>query len=160
MSEEKNLEEVKKLSDNFYNLQESTSKSIAKFGERIGNLESHNKVQDERIKNLQIKIDEMGREMVENRIELKQSILELKSENKESMNELKQRTKEILDAVTPMTHEVNVLNNNYKEISYDVDRLKEKPAKTWETIKDKSLGWIVVLILGIIAVALGLGKYV
>lgn len=45
--------------------------------------------------------------------------------------------------------------DDLKHLEEDVKKLKEKPAKTWENIKERGLGWVVGLICAIIAIALG-----
>ena len=71
------------------------------------------------------------------------------------MEELKKSNKEILDAVTPMKHKIESLEH----LSVDVEELKGKDGKTWGNIKSQVLGWGILLILAIVAVALGLGQY-
>ena len=72
------------------------------------------------------------------------------------MAELRKGNKDILDAVTPLKHKVDELEH----LEEDVEKLKEKPAKTWESIKSQVLAWAVALVLVILAVAFGLGRYI
>lgn len=124
-------------------------------GERIGNLEAHEQVRDEQYRQVKEKLDDFNKEMREFQKESKDSISELRKEHKDSMMELKKGNKEILDALTPLKHKVEGLEH----LEEDVEKLKEKPGETWEHIKKQGLGWIVSLVLMIIAAALGLSKF-
>lgn len=135
--------------------QHSVTETNMRFGGRIGEMESLNRVQDERIQQIKESIETIKRETSESRKEQRDSISDLRREHKESMEELKRSNKEILDAVSPLTHKVESLEH----LSEDVDELKSKPAKTWEDIKGKLLGAVVMLIFAIVVVALGLSKY-
>lgn len=147
--------DVRALDRRLSEFQQTASETNGRFGSRIGKLEAHNEVQDEQVKQIKETQAEIKKEVEEARREQKNSISELRREHKESMEELKKSNQEILTAVTPMKHKVESL----ERLSEDVEKLKEKPGETWEHIKKQSLGWIVALLLGIVAVALGLGKY-
>lgn len=147
---------VKALDRKLEELKESVSGNQQRFGTRIGALEANGKVRDEQYKHMHEKLADITRDMADFQRENKNSISELRKEHKESMEELRKGNKEILDAVTPLKHKVDGLVH----LEEDVEQLKEKPAKTWEHIKAQGLGWIVALGLVILAVALGLGKYV
>lgn len=147
--------EVRALDKKLTEYQQNVSETHNRFGGRIGKLESHNEVQDEQMKQIKEAQREIKKEVEEARREQKDSISELRREHKESMEELKRSNKEILDAVTPMKHKVESLGHLEK----DVEDIKSKPGKTWEDIKGKALGWFVLLVLAIVAVALGLEKY-
>lgn len=147
--------DVKALDRKLDELREGVSGTNNRFGMRIGTLEANEKVRDEQYKHVHEKLADITRDMVDFQRENKNSIAELRKEHKESMEELRKGNKEILDAVTPLKHKVEDL----EQLEDDVKKLKEKPAKTWERIKDLGIGWIVPLGFLIIAVALGLGKY-
>ena len=147
--------EVKALDRRLTEFHQAVTDTNSRFGARLGKLESHNEVQDERVRQIKETQTEIKREIAEAqkeqknsfselRAEHKESMEELKKSSKESMEELKRSNKEILDAVT---------------LKEDVDELKEKPGKTWEEIKSKALGWGVALILAIVAAALGLSRF-
>lgn len=148
----KRAEEVDRRLTDF---QHSVSETNMRFGARIGEMEGLNRVQDERIQQIKESIETIRTETVEARREQKGSISELRREHKESMEVLQKSNKEILDAVTPLKHKVESL----ERLSEDVDELKSKPAKTWEDIKGKLLGAVVMLIFAIVVVALGLRQY-
>ena len=158
--------EVEALDRRLSEFHQAVADTNGRFGARLGKLESHNEMQDERVRQIKETQTEIKREIAEAqkeqknsfselRAEHKESMEELKKSSKESMEELKRSNKEILDAVTPLKHQVESLN----ELKEDVDELKEKPGKTWEEIKSKALGWGVALILAIVAVALGLSRF-
>lgn len=147
--------EMKELNRKFGELKQNVSDTNTRFGSRIGKLEAHEEVRDEQYKHVREKLENIDRDMVEFQRENKDSISELRKEHKESMAELRKGNKDILDAVTPLKHKVESLEH----LKEDVEELKEKPGKTWEHIKAQSLGWVVALILAIVAVALGLGNY-
>lgn len=134
---------------------ESVGETINRFGTRIGKLEAAREVQEEQYKNFKEKIKELSDDISRFQIEQKGSISDLRSEHRESMNELKRSNKEILDIVTPLKHKMDEVD----KLQEDVDTLKSKPAQTWEDIKKQGLGWIVGIILAIVAVALGLKNY-
>lgn len=147
--------DIKTLSQRVDDFKQSVSETHTRFGSRIGELEAHDKVMNEKHNYINEKLENITRDMSDFKRENKDSISELRKEHKESMAELKKGNQEILDAITPMKHDVEDL----KRLEADVDNLKSKPAKTWESIKSQALGWIVALVLVIVAVALGLGKY-
>lgn len=147
--------DVRILDQKLSTFQQSTTETINKFGGRIGKLEAHNEVQDEQMRQVKETQSEIKKEIEAARREQKDSISELRKEHKESMEELKSNYKEILSAVTPMKHKIEDMD----QLREDVDELKGKPGKTWEDIKSKALGWVVALILAIIAGALGLSKF-
>ncbi|MCM1236965.1 MAG: hypothetical protein NC489_43370 [Ruminococcus flavefaciens] len=147
--------EVKALDAKLAEFRQSVTGTNERFGARLGRLEARNDVQDEQRIQMKEQIAEVKADVAEFRREQKDSIAELRKENKEAMAELKQSTKEILDAVTPLKHRVEHL----ERVEADVEKIKAKPGQTWESIKDKSLWWVIALILAIVAVALGLGKY-
>ena len=147
--------EVEALDRRLSEFHQAVADTNGRFGARLGKLESHNEMQDERVRQIKETQTEIKREIAEAQKEQKNSFSELRAEHKESMEELKRSNKEILDAVTPLKHQVESLN----ELKEDVDELKEKPGKTWEEIKSKALGWGVALILAIVAAALGLSRF-
>lgn len=147
--------DVRALDRKLSEFQQSVSDTNGRFGGRIGKLEAHNEVQDEQVRQIKEVQYEIKRDMEAARSEQKNSIAELRREHKESMEELKRSNKEILDAVSPMKHKIEGLES----LKDDVEELKEKPGKTWEDIKSKAVGWAVALILGVLAAALGLSKF-
>lgn len=147
--------DVRALDKRLCDFQQSVSDTNGRFGGRIGKLEAHNEVQDEQMRQIKEAQAEIKHEIASARSEWKDSISELRKEQKESMDDLKRSNKEILEAVTPMKHKIESLES----LKEDVDELKEKPGKTWEEIKSKILGWVVILILVIVATALGLSRF-
>lgn len=137
-----------RLSDYQSRVQDTTSK----FGARIGKLEAHNDVQDEQMRQIKETQSEIKHEIEQSRREQKDSISDLKSDHKESMNELKRTTKEILDVVTPMQHKLNDVDYLKK----DVNELKIKPAKRWESIVGQIITLIVAALVGAIISRFGL----
>lgn len=148
--------DVRALNQRLDDLRDVTSKSSMAQGARIGELEAHNLVQDEQYMHVREKLADISREMVDFQRESKGSISELRKEHRESMEELRKGNREILDAVTPLKHKVEAL----KELEQEVNKLKEKPAKTWESIKSQVLLFAVGIVLVIVAIALGLGGYI
>lgn len=108
-----------------------------RFGERIGELEAHNKVQDVEVKNLQKSIDAISGDL----------------------KDVKAEAKEISKQIPVIATQVSAIHENSKAMDSDMDELKSKPGETWEHIKKQGLGWLVALLLAILAAALGLGKY-
>lgn len=151
--------DLKSLDRRLSEFQHSVSDTNGRFGGRIGKLEAHNEVQDEQVRQIKETQAEIKREIAEAQKEQKNSIAELRMEHKESMAELRATNKEILAAVTPLKHKVDGMQTQTNGLSEDVEALKSKPAKTWDEIKSKALGWGVVLVLAIVAAALGLSKF-
>ena len=147
--------DVKALDRKLDELREGVSGTNTRFGIRIGNLESNEKVRDEQYKHVHEKLADITRDMADFQRENKDSIAELRKEHKESMEELRKGNREILDAVTPLKHKVE----NLEHLADDVEELKEKPGKTWENIKNKVLGWAVAVVMAIIAAALGISQF-
>jgi len=147
--------DVKALDRRLVEFQQTVSETNSRFGFRIGELEANAKVSDANYRHLREKMDEFAHDMTEFQREQKGSIAELRKEHKESMTELKNGNKEILETLSPMRHEVEKI----PALEREVDELKEKPGKTWEDIKSKVLGWGVLLVLAIVAAALGLSQY-
>lgn len=148
--------DVKTLKERLEDFRESVAKTHANLGERIGTLEGLEQVRDEQYKHINDKLEDVTREMAEFKRENKDSIAELRKEHKDSMAELKAGNKEILDALNPLKHKVEDL----ERLEKDVDALQRKPGETWEHIKKQGLGWVVALVLAVLAVALGLGNYI
>lgn len=148
--------DLKMLSKRMSEFQQSVSDTNSRFGARIGKLEARDEVRDEQYKHFREKLENITHDTAEIQRENKDSISELRREHKESMTELRRDNKKILDAVTPLSHRVETLEH----LSEDVEELKEKPGETWEHIKQQGIGWIVAIVLAILAVALGLGKYI
>lgn len=101
------------------------------------------------------KVKEISDDISRFQAEQKDSIADLKKEHRESMQELKKSNQDILDIISPIKHKMDEV----EKLREDVDEIKEKPAQTWEDIKKQGLGWIVGIILAIVAVALGLKNY-
>lgn len=148
--------DVKALDRKIDEFKNNVSETHSRFGARIGKLEAREEVRAEQYRHVKEKLDDITKEMEGFQKDHRDSISELRKEQKESMEELRKGNREILDAVTPLKHKVESLEH----LEEDVEELKEKPGKTWEHIKTQALGWIVALILAIIAVAIGLGKYI
>lgn len=73
----------------------------------------------------------------------------------DTLGEVKGDVKQVSSALSSISNDVD----DVREMKKDVAMLKGKPAKTWEDIKSKAIGWGVVLVLGILAAALGLSKF-
>ncbi|MCM1500758.1 MAG: hypothetical protein NC124_20055 [Clostridium sp.] len=149
------LNDVKALDRRLSEFQQNVYDTNGRFGARIGKLEAREEVREEQHKYLKERLDGITKDMADFQKENKNSITELRKEHKESMDELRKGNKEILDSITPLVHKMD----DIERLEEDVEELKEKPVQTWEHIKKQGIGWIIVLILGIIAVALGLGQY-
>lgn len=146
---------VETLDHRLTTFQQNVSDTNSRFGARIGKLEAREEVREEQYKNIKEKIDTMTKDIVNFQREQKDSISELRREHKESMAELKRGNQDILDIVAPIRQKMD----NVEKLEEDVEKLKNKPAETWETIKKQSLGWFVAIILALIAAALGISQY-
>lgn len=147
--------DVKNLDRRLNEFQQRVSETHNKFGGRIGKLEARNEVQDEQVNHIKEALSEVKSEIRSFQTEQKNSIAELRAENKESMSEIKHNHKELMNIVTPMMHKMEDVN----ELKKEVDEIKSKSGKTWESIKEKGLNWAIMLILAILAAALGLSRF-
>lgn len=147
--------DVKALDRKLTEFQQNVANTNNRFGERIGRLEARNEVQDEQVSHIKEALSELRGEIRESQKEQRDSMSGMRSEQKEAMAELKKGNQESLSAVTTLIHKVEGL----EYLKRDVDEIKAKPAKTWEGIKEKGLNWMLILILTIVACALGLSKY-
>lgn len=147
--------EVKALDRRLTDFQQVFSDTNNRFGARIGKLEAREDVREEQYKHIQEKMSALARDVAEFQREQKGSISELRKEHKESMEELKKGNKDILDTIAPLKHKVE----DIEKLEKDVEELKGKPGETWEHIKKQGLGWLVAIILAIVAAALGLSQY-
>lgn len=66
---------------------------------------------------------------------------------------------ERLAEIKPRVEHADRLEAELKSVENRVDEIEKKPGKTWEDIKGKALGWMVALILTILAAALGLSRF-
>lgn len=147
--------DLKALDRRMIEFQQSVSDTNGRFGARIGKLEARDEVREEQYKNIREKLDDITKDVTVFQREQKESITDLRKEHKESMAELRKGNKEIIDIVTPLRHKMG----EFDQLSDDVEELKEKPAETWEHIKKQGLALVVGVIFAIVAVALGLGKF-
>ena len=147
--------EVKALNRRLSDFQQAVSETHSRFGARIGKLEAKEDVRDEQYKNIREKLDDITRDVTEFQREQKGSISELRKEHKESMEELKKGNKDILETIAPLRLKAEDID----KLEKDVEELKSKPGQTWEHIKKQGLGWLVAIVLAIVAAALGLSQY-
>ena len=98
-------------------LRRQNSGTHERFGERIGELESHNKVQDVEVKTLQ---------------------------------------KRISKQLPVIAAQVSAIHETSKATDADVDELKEKPGKRWESTVGQIIGLVVAALVGLLLARLGL----
>lgn len=131
------LIKAKELEEDLTELRRQNSKTHERFGDRIGELEKKEAVQEERFKNISDKLDGMN----------------------DILGELKGDSRELTKALPGLLHRVESLEKDGDDTEKAVNKLKGKPGETWEYLKKQGMGWILLLLLAIVAVALGLGKY-
>jgi len=73
----------------------------------------------------------------------------------DTLSELKSDNKQVIASISVFSNKADDVDR----IEKDVEELKGKSGKTWEDIKSKALGWGVVLVLVIVATAMGLSQY-
>lgn len=151
--------DVRALDQKLAIFQQSATETINKFGGRIGKLEAHNEVQDEKLHQMKEAQADVKKAVDDARREQKDSIADLKTEQGKAMGELKKSNKEILEAVTPIKHKVESMEDDQKKLSADVEKIKGEDGETWKGIKKQILAWGVAVVLAIIAAALGLSKF-
>lgn len=126
---------VAQVEQDLNELRRQNSGTHERFGERIGELEAHNKVQDVEVKNLQRSIDGMSGDL----------------------RELKDETREISKQLPVIATQVKAIHENSKAVDADVDELKGKPAKRWEATVGQIIGLVVAALVGLLLARLGLG---
>lgn len=112
-------------------LRKQNSSSHERIFDRLGELEKQEGIQGEQYKHI---IDKLGDVTV-------------------NLNELKSDSKEVVSKLPPLTHRVEAL----ERMSEDMNELKSKPAKQWESLKGQVISLIVAAIVGFLLVRLGLG---
>ena len=115
-------------------LRRQNAKTHERFGERIGELESGHKVQDVEVKNLEKTIDRMSGDMVE----------------------VKAETKEISKQLPAIASQISAIHETSKAVDADVDALKEKPGKRWESVVGQIIGLVVAALVGLVLARLGM----
>ena len=105
-----------------------------RFGERIGELESHNKVQDVEMRSLQKTMDDMSGDL----------------------RELKTEARGISTQLPVIATQVAAIHERHKATDADVDELKEKPGKRWEATVGQIIGLVVAALVGLLLARLGL----
>ncbi|MCI8537849.1 MAG: hypothetical protein HFF18_04195 [Oscillospiraceae bacterium] len=125
---------VRQVEADLHDLRRQNSGTHERFGERIGDLEAHNKVQDVEVKNLGKSIDSMSGDL----------------------REVKSETKEISKQLPVIANQVNAIHESQRAVDTDVDALKEKPAKRWESMVGQIIGIVVAAVMGFILAKIGL----
>lgn len=97
-----------------------------RFGERIGQLESHNQVQDVKFESFVNKLSDVA----------------------ENLREMKADGKETARQMTGIVHKLDSLSERYKDTDSDVDELKAKPAKRWESMTGQIISILVAALIG------------
>lgn len=105
-----------------------------RFGERIGDLEAHNKVQDVEVKNLQKSIDAVSSDM----------------------REIKAEAKEMSKTLPVIATQVASIHESSKAVDADVEEIKSKPGKRWDSTVGQIIGLVVAALVGLLLARLGL----
>lgn len=105
-----------------------------RFGERIGELEARDKVQDVEMKNVQKSVDAMSADL----------------------REVKDEAREISKQLPVIATQVNAIHETYKAVDADVDKLREKPGKRWESVVGQIIGLVVTALVGLLLARMGL----
>lgn len=125
---------VRQVEHELNDLRRQNAGTHERFGERIGDLEAHNKVQDVEVKNLQKSIDGMSGDL----------------------REVKAEAKEISKQLPVIATQVNAIHESHKATDADVDELKGKPAKRWEATVGQIIGLVVAAVVGMVLARWGL----
>ncbi len=115
-------------------LRRQNAKTHERFGERIGELEAHNKVQDVEVRHLGENIGRMSGDLAE----------------------VKAETKEISKQLPAIANQVNAIHESHKAVDADVDALKEKPGKRWESLVGQIIGLVAAALVGVALAKLGM----
>lgn len=104
------------------------------FGERIGDLEAHNKVQDVEVRQMQKSLDVMS----------------------DDLREVKAEAKEMGKTLPVIATQVASIHENSKAVDADVEEIKAKPGKRWDGVVGQIIALIVAALFGVLLVRLGL----
>lgn len=117
-------------------LRRQNAKTHERFGERIGELEKHNEVQDVLFKTTTDRLGEM-------------SI---------TMREQKDEIREIGRQIPVMAQSLSTLQEGHKATDNDVEEIKAKPAKRWDNMTSQILAIVAAAIVGFILAKLGISS--
>lgn len=105
-----------------------------RFGERIGELEANKKVQEVEIRTINKNLESMGGDL----------------------REVKDEAREISKQLPVIATQVNAIHESSKAVDADVDELKEKPAKRWDSVVGQVIGLVVAALVGMLLARMGL----
>lgn len=111
-------------------LRKQNSSSHERMFERLGELEKHDGIQGVQYGNILEKLEDMT----------------------ENLSELRVDNKEAISQIPPLVRRVDSL----EQLSEDVNELKEKPAKRWESVVEKAIGILVAAVVGFMLAKIGL----
>ncbi len=111
-------------------LRKQNSSSHERMFERLGELEKHDGIQGVQYGNILEKLEDMT----------------------ENLSELRADNKEAISQIPPLVRRVDSL----EQLSEDVNELKEKPAKRWESVVEKAIGILVAAVVGFMLAKIGL----
>lgn len=74
----------------------------------------------------------------------------------DTLNDLKSDNKEVINKLSPLVHKVETLESDNKSVSGDVEELKSKPGKQWDSTVKQIIGLVVAALVGVILARLGL----
>lgn len=111
-------------------LQERNTESHDRFFNRLEMLEKKDSVQEVQFENMLEKLGGLS----------------------DDINDLKADSKEIVSQLPPLTHGLEKVD----DLSKDVEELKSKPAKKWESAVEKIIGIVIAAVVGYILANVGL----
>lgn len=111
-------------------LRKQNSSSHERMFERLGELEKQDGIQGVQYGNILEKLEDMT----------------------ENLSELRADNKEAISQIPPLVHRVDSL----EQLSEDVNELKAKPAKRWESAIEKAIGILVAAVVGFMLAKIGL----
>ncbi len=131
------LIKAKEVEGDLAELRRQNSASHERIFDRLSELEKEEAVQAERFRNISDTLDGM----------------------RDTLGDLKKDSRELTRTLPELVLRVKALEKDGDATEQEVDKLRGKPGETWEHLKKQGLGWILALLLAIVAVAMGLGKY-
>lgn len=111
-------------------LRKQNSSSHERIFDRLGELERQEGIQGEQYKNILEKLGDMTR----------------------NLSDLKDDSREVISKLPPLTTRVESL----EQLSSDVEELKAKPGKRWESLAGQVLGILVAAVMGFLLSRLGM----
>ena len=127
-------DDVLALKTEFADFRRQNTKTHENFGERLGDLEAENKIRKVEVSNVQKDVASIG----------------------DDLKEIKAEAKDMSRQFPVIAEQVKSIHENSKAMDADVDELREKPGKRWESVVGQIIGLVVAALVGLLLARMGL----